>query len=311
MIFHDLNHPAYDPPDCPSWAKEFLPEFVQPFRGRNGLPAALRDQIGPLAPGVRGLDRYQANQFVVYRSETASYLYTEYTSEEFHYPQGLLGMYEKLATETTRDCQTDTEKASALLRKATWCVRHPSIPPCGPRPDPDRNLDDESLLESGVAWCNEQARIFVRLCQVSHIPARIIQLFYSDQRTGHCVAEFFADGRWCMADASWRCVFPDPKGELLSAAECHDGGEGQKYCGLAYYHKQQEILGLSDEELNLEILPNPDEWRNLLACETAESLAHKMAYFGIINYPLPFTRNGLALNSLHFSDDYRSPNSLS
>jgi hypothetical protein len=40
--------------------------------------------------------------------------------------------------------------------------------------DGNRNLDDEALLASGCGWRNEQARVFIRLCQVNGIPARML-----------------------------------------------------------------------------------------------------------------------------------------
>jgi hypothetical protein len=287
MIFHDLNHPDYNPSDCPTWAKERLPDYIRAFCGRNGLPPALRDEVGPLAPGVRGIDRYQANQFIVYREETASFLYLGYTPTIVSYRRGLFPVFEALAEELTKGCRTDLEKALVLLFQGGARLRHPSIPPCGPRISPGRNLDDESLLESGLAWCNEQARVFVRLCQVCNIPARIIQIFYADHKSGHCIAEFHAGGRWRMADASWLCVFPGPDGELLSAAECHDRGEGQRSCGLAYYRRQQELLSLPDRDLSVGGACSPSDWRKRVASETAGFLADKMGVFGVINYPLP------------------------
>jgi hypothetical protein len=163
-------------------------------------------------------------------------------------------------------------------------LRHPTMPPCGRHVPADRNLDDEALLRSGAGWCNEQARAFCRLCQVSGIPARIVFLFHSGGRTGHTVAEFRADGRWAMADATWLCVFEGKDGRLLSAAECHDGGEGQRACGLAYRRRFLEIAALPDAELNV---PDPERTRRELTEPPAEQLAARMGAFGIINYPLP------------------------
>ena len=73
---HDLSRPEYTPPDCPNWAREKLPAWVQPYIGKNGMPADERSTSGPLSVGVLGMDLYQANHFVVYRPETAKYLYT-------------------------------------------------------------------------------------------------------------------------------------------------------------------------------------------------------------------------------------------
>ena len=292
MLVHDLTHPDFDPPDCPAWAKEELPPWILPYRGRNGLPSPWNERKYAMAMSVRGVDRYHANQFVVYRPETARYLYTDYTPLEVHYRAGLLPSYEKLAAEVTSPDQSPREKAVNLLVRGASRLRHPIMPPCGPNVSGDRNCDDESLLQSGIGPCNEQTRVFIRLCQVCGIPARLIQLFYSDF-TGHCVAEFHVEGGWCMADASWFCAFPDANGRLLSAADCHDRGEGQKRAGLAYYKRFQELRALTPEELGLghETVAahgetNLQYWQRI-STRSAETLAAELYLFGVMNYPLP------------------------
>lgn len=292
MIVHDLTHPDFDPPDCPAWAREDLPPSIRPYCGRNGLPSPWHERNYALAMTVRGVDRYHANQFIVHRPETAHYLYTDYTPLEVGYRQGMLPLHEKLAAEVTSSGQSPTERAVSLLKHGTSRMRHPTMPPCGPNVRPDRNLDDESLLQSGVGGCNEQTRVFIRLCQVCGIPARLIQLFYSDG-TGHCIAEFHSGEGWHMADASWFCVFPDANGHLLSAAQCHDRGEGQRSAGKAYFDRFQELLALPKESLGLgnETMSSPEEtnlqyWTRISA-RSAETLAAEFYVFGVINYPLP------------------------
>lgn len=287
MVTHNLDAPDYNPPDCPAWAKETLPEFIRPYRGRNGLPSPYRERTGPLAMTCRGVDRYHANQFIVYRKETAKYLYSDYTPLTVNYRKGLLPSYEKVSAEVLAGCRTATEKAVALLVKGAARVKHPEGPPCGDKVPGDRNLDDEALLQSKAGWCNEQARVFIRLCQVSNIPARIVQLFYADKKTGHCIAEFYADGRWAMADATWFCVFPGPDGKLLSAVQCHDRGEGQQLCGAVYHKRFRALLAMSDAELNFGSEQKTAEWRAKVAAYTPQFLAEKMNCFAIINYPLP------------------------
>jgi hypothetical protein len=122
---------------------------------------------------------------------------------------------------------------------------------------------------------------------VNGIPARLVHLFYSDRTTGHTVAEFYADGRWAMADATWLCVFPDVNGRLLSAEQCHDGGEGQRCAGKALYRRTRELLSMSDAELNLPRTTDTAEWRRKQEAHTARSLADRLWRFAVINYPLP------------------------
>ncbi len=169
-----------------------------------------------------------------------------------------------------------------MLTEALPAVcRHPSIPPCGDRERPDPNLDDEALLASGGGWCNEQARVFVRLCQVAGVPARIIFLFYADNRSGHVIAEFYADGRWSLADTSWHCAFPGEGDKLLSAAEAHDA-KWRTTVAKRYRARYRELLEMTDEQLGAANRP-----RLRQGLESKLESAPELAVFGVLNYPLP------------------------
>jgi hypothetical protein len=284
-LTYDLSKPEFNPPDCPAWAKETLPSWVRPFVGINRLPKSWHEGEGlPLAVGTRGIDRYQANQFVYYGAETAAYLYGEYTPPAVAYVKGTLPPYEKAAAQAASDCGTQKEKAQAWIsRTIPACLRHPVAPVRGPMVRSDRNLDDEALLASGCAWCNEQARAFARLCQVSGIPARLVHLFGQN----HTVAEFRADGRWALADATFLFTVRGKDGRLLSAAECHDGAEGQRRYAAAKTRRMQDLLALTDEALGF---PDPDDaadFRRQMSALAADELATRVVGFGIVNNPLP------------------------
>jgi transglutaminase-like putative cysteine protease len=163
--------------DCPAWAQETVPERVRPYLGRFGLPEPYPQQKTPLGGDTAGVDLWQANHFVGYHKETAEYLYKTYSPTAIAYRKGSLPGYERLVAQYTAGCKSDREKALALLKRAMpKAILHPSIPPYGPMCPPDRAAGDEELLKSGQGWCNEQARVFVRLCQVAGIPARMIFL---------------------------------------------------------------------------------------------------------------------------------------
>jgi hypothetical protein len=284
---------------CPAWAQVTVPDRMTPYLGKAGMPEPFHSLKDPIGKEVTGLDLYQANHFVTYRQETAEFLYRDYTALRVDYRPGTLPAFERMAAGITRNLSSDRDKALALLKAVPEKVLHPGIPPLGPACPKDRGLDDGALLGSGQAWCNEQARVFVRLCQVSGIPARLIFLFFKPAPNGHVVAEFYADGRWCMADASWGCVFPDAEGRLMSAAECHHAGK--LLAGQAYYRRFQEILQYSDERLvGGKFPPDSDEagrarrvagsaegTRKDLRLQTARAMADQIWVFGVINYPLP------------------------
>jgi hypothetical protein len=283
-VVHDLAGEAYDPPDTPPGCRETVPPEIRPFLGKNGLGSPWGDKPGPLASGVKGIDRYQANHFVVYRPETAAYIYGGYTPTKVAPIPGALPEYEAAVGKYTAGCTTDTEKAVALLTKAMPALtKHPTMPPCGPRVSPGRGLDDGPLLSSGLAWCNEQARVFARLCEVAGIPARIVHLFFANKKEGHTIAEFYADGRWAMADASWFTVFPAADGRLLSAAECHDRAEGQRAAGLAYRRRMEALVALPDGQLFPESPAKGAEFRAAMLAKTAQAWSDELDLFGVMN----------------------------
>ena len=282
----DLSKPPYTPADCPAWAKETLPDWLKPYMGKNGLPEPYHSQRGALSdPDVIGLDRYQANNFIVYRAETASYIYNDYTPLKVDYKPGTLPTYEKVSAKYTAGCTTDTEKAVALLTKALVDVfRHTGMPPVFGKPvKPDRGLEDEPLLISAGGWCSEQARVFIRLCEVNGIPARMIHLFGQS----HTIAEFYADGRWALADASFFFVVPGKDGKLLSAADCHDQAEGQRYYALAKQKRIMELIAMSDQELNLDANAAAKFREQSRKFDADQLAARKDLVFGVINTPLP------------------------
>jgi hypothetical protein len=116
------------------------------------------------------------------------------------------------------------------------------------------------------------------------MPARMIHLFGQH----HTVAEFYADGRWALADVSNFFVAAGKDGKLLSAADCHDAGAGQRAYAEAKKKRMLQLAAMSDEQLNLGSPEKADKFREGGRTFDAEALAaRKDLLFGVINYPLP------------------------
>lgn len=285
----------------PAWAKEEIPAAFQPFLGKFGLPERWPARPGPLGKKVLGIDRWQANHFIVCRPETEAYLYGAYSPTGTSRRPGLLPAYERLAAAEAGLLSGAQEKAVAFVtRTLPAVIPHPTVPPIGPFCRTDRALDDEALLASGAGFCNEQARVFVRLCQVSGIPARLVFLFYADGATGHTTAEFWTGSKWAMVDVSWFMVFPGRDGTLMSALECHGRSVSRGLMADAYYDRMARILDLTDEALAGRSIPA--ETRDRPAAVGAKAaelrayvrerfnkdyLAKHLDCFGLVNYPLP------------------------
>ena len=288
--------------ECPAWSKETVPVWVEPYLGKYGLPMPFPQQKNALGNCTAGVDMWQANHFVGYCPETAGYLYESYTPTTLQYRPGAFPLCEKVVAQYTAGLATDREKALALLTRAIpELIAHPSIPPYSPDVRSDRALSDDELLESGLGWCNEQARVFVRLCQIAGIPARLVFLFYSDN-DGHVIAEFYADGRWCMADSSWGCVFPGADGKLMSAAQCHADAASKHRVQEAYLARAREVAKATDVHLvgrryagmtdatakAAKIAEHAADLRqNLRAGRATGKLGDFLWAFGVMNMPLP------------------------
>jgi len=83
----------------------------------------------------------------------------------------------------------------------------------------DRAFTEEQLIESGIGWCNEQARVFIALCQVMEMPARVVFVYHTNTICGHTTAEAYLDGKWSFFDPTFAVSVPLPDGSLASAAE--------------------------------------------------------------------------------------------
>jgi transglutaminase-like putative cysteine protease len=96
-------------------------------------------------------------------------------------------------------------------------VRHPNFAEV--KLAGDRGMSEEQLIDSGLGWCNEQSRVFVALCGVMEIPARLCFLFHANGRTGHTATEVFTGGNWSMHDVTFAVRVPLPGGALAGARE--------------------------------------------------------------------------------------------
>jgi len=295
-----VTHPWH-----PDWIEDRKPAWVRRHLGAAGLPATMSDPDS-LGQPTRGVDLWQARNFVGHNDDTHEFLYGEYTGDSVAYHEETLPQYEIVVDSNVSKSQSRRERATTLLTAVLPdLMAHPGIPPVG-RPVPnDRALDDRQLLATGCGYCNEQARLFVRLCQVAGIPARMVFLFYLDETSettagGHVVAEFATRDGWAMADTSYFVVFPDDEGALLNAADCHRP-ENRERVRAAYAQRGSVLHELSDEALvgqRFAHLPDGQERRKAVADyadskrppadpDTAEWGGRDPGVFGVQNYPLP------------------------
>ncbi len=292
-LLWDLNQPRYDgSPKTPDWARITIPDWIRPFQGKNGMPhwePAYREPASTCGDNVVGLDLYHANHFIVYRPEVADYIYSAYTPPDAKYIPGTLPRFERMAARYTSAEMSQTEKLTALLTCALPAeIPHPATPPYGKQVPGNRGLSDDDLLASGSAWCNEQARVLIRLCQTIGIQGRMIHLLNPKK---HTTAEVFVDGRWVLVDVSWYFLSRDEKGNLLSAAESYDRGPGQRGWALSRQQALAKIVEMNATQANLDQETwetRRKQWIEEGSDAETEALAtSRQAYFGVVNIPVP------------------------
>ena len=142
---------------------------------------------------------------------TAEYLYSEHTSLDISYERGTRPQLERFAARATAGAKTERERALGIMR----FVRdlHTLRPGAGTKgvADPFHGGTEEEVIKKGSNMCNEQARVFCVLCQVTGIPARYIGHYVG----GHGVMEAFVDGAWAYVDNRGK-YFQKENGTLAS-----------------------------------------------------------------------------------------------
>ena len=112
------------------------------------------------------------------------------------------------------EAYTPVEKVEAIL---AWMRNGPprfevtQLAVVSPR-DPQDTLNYRQLLEV----CGSATNAFLNLSRSAGLQARRLLLLTPDRITKHVVAEVYLDGRWVVADPTYRVMLHDAKGNLLT-----------------------------------------------------------------------------------------------
>ncbi len=138
-----------------------------------------------------GVDVEVIDEQVILNARTVDYLYSAYTPLEIRYDPGSRPMLEAIVAEHVREGMSDREKALALMRRVRDNQDHGLA-----RPELFAGGTEEELLKRGALMCNEVSRLYVCLCQIAGLPARL----QGSHISGHMMTEVFADGKWGWID---------------------------------------------------------------------------------------------------------------
>jgi hypothetical protein len=185
---------------------------LKAFTGR-GYPGKWDEALANVP--VAGIDREQAHGAVRLCPETEPVLYGPlFSPTKIRYRRGSRPILERIAAGLAGPTPRDRARSAML-----WVAQHVVHPHLTGPLAPDRGFTEEQLIESERGWCNEQARVFIALCEVMQTPARVCFLFHANGVSGHTVAEAYVEGRWVFFDVTF-CLWVElPDGRLAEGRE--------------------------------------------------------------------------------------------
>ena len=178
---------------------------------RKGVKLWLERVLGFYGPDG-GVDVEIIDGQLILNEKTVDYIYSAYTPLKLKYKRGSRPMLEQVVKECVKPGMSEREKALALMRRV--------------RDNRDRGLakpwlfcggSEEDLLKRGALMCNEVSRIYVCLCQIAGLPARVFCAHIS----GHMMTEVYAGGKWQWIDPMKGFAPVNDKNKPASAWELH------------------------------------------------------------------------------------------
>jgi len=164
---------------------------------------------------VEGIDLEQPMSAILVTEETIPILYgSDYAPTHIRYIPGARPVLEQIAGSLPGS--TPRERAKAAMQ---WIIDNMPHPYMNGFVAKNRALTEEELIASGTGWCNEQARVFIALCEVMGIPGRMCFLTHRNGLCGHATAEACVDGKWAWFDPTFNVCVELPDGSLGTSAE--------------------------------------------------------------------------------------------
>lgn len=168
-------------------------------------------------PAVGGIDLEQSLNYIALADVSLDFIYDKYTSGRLIYAAGSRPVLEAIAAGLVGGIADELEKIDKLTKfvaeKVPWAgYYHLAM---GHKLACNRNLNEEDLIASGYAWCNEQARLLCTLTQIIGITSRLV---FAGARKGggHVVVEVLTAKGWLLADQSFGYLFIN-NGKIVDA----------------------------------------------------------------------------------------------
>ncbi len=170
---------------------------ISRYQGLAQFGPAYRVMLENDAHARGSVDRVLMENMVRLCTETADYLYSEYTPTETFYSKGARPQLEHYVEKILQTCDSD-EKCVESIARFTGGLQGRAC----------QDLDlleiggtEEEIIARGSDWCADVARVGCSLCQVAGFPARIVYLVDTEKAySGHVSMEVFRTGVWGAVD---------------------------------------------------------------------------------------------------------------
>jgi hypothetical protein len=163
------------------------------------------------APG--SIDRILTKNMIRLCSETADYLYGEYTPTKSFYKKGSRPKLEQYVEKAILGNHSEEEHIEAITQFTSDLQKKASD---------DLDLmqfggTEEEIIIRGSDWCTDVARVGCVLCQIAGFPARIVHLFDIKRAySGHVIIEVYRNKVWGAVDSLTNVIYRDSMGKPVS-----------------------------------------------------------------------------------------------
>lgn len=156
----------------------------------------------PHAPG--SVDLVLLGNMMRLCSQTAEYLYKEYTPARVFYDMGTRPRLERHVQKIIAGRHSDEDRIEAIAQFTASLQENASDNSDAMR----LGGSEEEIIARGSDWCPEVARVGCVLCQVAGIPARIVYLIDTEKAySGHVIMEVYREEGWGGVDPMTNVVY--------------------------------------------------------------------------------------------------------
>ena len=186
---------------------------ISAYQGLGQFGPAYKVMFENDTHALGSIDRILMEKMIRLCSETADYLYSEYTPTRSLYQKGSRPEMEHYVEKAVLNCQSDEERIEALAKFTSRLTENVT----GDLHIMRVGGSEEEIIARGSNWCPDVARVGCALCQVAGFSARIVYLVDTDKAySGHAIIEVYRAKVRGAVDPLTNVIYRYPKGKPAS-----------------------------------------------------------------------------------------------